>query len=223
MEKATGEYILLLNSDVVLTENSTQICLENLKSDKTIGVITCKLKYPDGGIQRQCQRFPSISRTWIELLRIHKIMPAKMQAKVMLNGFFDHLTNIDSDSVWGTFFMFPVKLLEQFQERKLPVAFFMYAEDLLWCYKIKKLGYRIYYLADTSVIHYSKGSSAVPDSNLRQNNEYDFVSKNYGNTYARLFALSRGLLFCTHLGNKISKDIAAGYFALFRRGRISSK
>ncbi len=150
-------------------------------------------------------------------------MPKKTRAKVMLNGFFDHLSSIDSDSVWGTFFMFPAKLLTQFPEKKLPVAFFMYAEDLLWCYTIKKLGYRIYYFADTSVIHFSKGSSSSADNNLRQNNEFDFVAKYYGKVYARILALSKGLLFKSHIGNKTSQEIASVYFTLFSKGSTSSK
>lgn len=223
LELAKGDYVLLLNSDVVLTENSILKCYNKLKNDSKIGVITCKLLYPNGIIQNQCQRFPSIFRTWIELLRIQKIMPERMRAKVMLNGFFDHLTNTDSDSIWGTFFMFPAKLLYEFQGKKLPVAFFMYAEDLLWCYTIKKLGCRVFYFADTSVIHYSKGSSAEPDANLRQQNEFDFVSEYYGKLYARVLALSRGLLFKSHIGNKTSKEIASIYFTLFSKGRTSSK
>ena len=223
LEKAEGDYILLMNSDVILTENSILKCVNELKKDNTIGVVTCKLLYPNGGIQNQCQRFPSILRTWVELLRIHKLMPEKIRARIMLNGFFDHLSNMDSDSVWGTFFMFPAKLLSQFPNKRLPEAFFMYAEDLLWCYLIKKNGHRVYYLADTSVIHYSKGSSSVPDANLRQNNEFDFVAKYYGKLYARIFALSKGLLFTSHIGNKTSKEIAGIYFTLFRRGKTSSR
>lgn len=220
---ATGDYVLLVNSDVLLTENSVLKCITTLKNDNSIGVVTCKLKYPNGGIQNQCQRFPSILRTWIELFRIHKIMPRQMRAKVMLNGFFDHNANMDSDSVWGTFFMFPAKLLNKLPDKKLPVAFFMYAEDLLWCFMIKKLGYRVYYLADTSVIHISKGSSAVPDASLRQQNEFDFVAKYYGKLYARIFALSKGLLFKSHVGNEVSQEISGIYFTLFRVGKTSSK
>ena len=51
IEKAIGQYILLLNSDTVLVNDAVSICYEYLHSHATVGVVTTKLIFPDGRIQ----------------------------------------------------------------------------------------------------------------------------------------------------------------------------
>jgi len=220
IEASQGDYILLMNSDTLLNEDSISICYKIAKKDSGIGVVTCMLKYADGSIQKQCQRFPSIIRTTMELFRVHKLIPQPARGRIMLNGFFDHLTSTESDSVWGTFFMFPRKILSQFKGGKLHEDFFMYAEDLLWCYTIKQLGYRIRYIADTSITHLSKGSSSAPDAKLRQYNEYKFVVKYYGWLFAKILVLLRSLLYFTSFGKSYSSEISGIYFKLFIKGKV---
>src|ERR1700722_8998967 len=147
---ATAPYILLLNSDTELTEDSIAICYEVIRQDNSIGVITCKLLSPNGKVQKQCLRFPSIMLALIEMFRLHKLISQPKRGALMSGGFFDHLSSMYVDSVWGTFFMFPTTVLERFPDKKLPGSFFMYSEDLEWCYAIKKMGYKIYYNASTS-------------------------------------------------------------------------
>jgi len=219
IEKAIGDNILLLNSDAEVTEDSISKCLNVIKSNDRTGVVTCMLKYPDGIIQKQCQRFPSVLRTTIELFRIHKLIPQPKRGIMMGNGFFDHLTSIYCDSVWGAFFMFPRKVLERFEGKKLPGEFFMYAEDLLWCYKIRKMGYLIYYNAETSVIHYMGASSSDSVLKLKHQNEYDFMVKYYGWLYAKTYVLLRSVLYATSGGREYASEVSKLYFRLFIKGK----
>ncbi|HTB32376.1 MAG TPA: glycosyltransferase family 2 protein [Bacteroidia bacterium] len=218
---AKGDVILLLNSDVKLTENSIAKCFEVLKGNSKIGLVTCMLRFPNGGVQRQCQRFPSIVLTTIELLRIHKLIPQPKRGVIMENGFFDHLSSIYCDSVWGAFFMFPRKILEDFENKQLPGHFFMYSEDLMWCYMIKKNGYLIYYNAETSVIHHLGASSSSSVLKLKHKNEYDFIVKYYGWFYAKILVFLRGLLYKTSSGRNYATEISRIYFTLFFKGKLS--
>ena len=217
---AKGDTILLLNSDVVLTENSVSICLDVIKNNSNIGVVSCMLKFADGIIQKQCQRFPSILLTTIELFRIHKLIPQPKRGIVMGNGFFDHLKSIYCDSVWGAFFMFPRKVLDKLEGGKLPGDFFMYAEDLMWCYSIKKMGFTIYYNADTSVIHYLGASSSETVLNLKHQNEYAFIVKYYGWLYAKILVLLRSLLYATSSSRVYAYEISGIYLKLFLKGTL---
>ena len=221
IQVATGDNILLLNSDVMLTENSIAKCLDVLKNNTKIGLVSCMLKYPDGTIQRQCQRFPSILLSSIELFRIHKFIPQPKRGELMGNGFFDHMTSIYCDSVWGAFFMFPRKVLDGFENKKLPGEFFMYAEDLLWCYRIRKMGYLIYYNAETSVIHHLGASSSESVLKLKHQNEYDFIVKYYGSLYAKILVLIRSLLYATALGKDYAAEISKIYLNLFLKGKAA--
>lgn len=215
---AKGNTILLLNSDVVLTENSVFKCLEVLKNNAKIGLVTCMLKFPDGSVQKQCQRFPSILLTVLELFRIHKLIPQPKRGLLMGNGFFDHLTSTYCDSVWGAFFMFPRKVLETFEGAKLPGDFFMYAEDLMWCYQIRKMGYLIYYNAATCVIHYLGASSSSSVLRLKHQNEYNFIVKYYGWLYAKMLVLLRSILYTTSSG-EYTPEISRIYFKLLITGK----
>jgi GT2 family glycosyltransferase len=219
LQIAKGDTLLLLNSDVVLRENSVAKCLDVLKNNTKVGVITCMLKFPDGTIQKQCQRFPSIMRTTIELFRIHKLIPQPQRGKLMGNGFLDHLTSIYCDSVWGAFFMFPRKVLDGLDGSKLPGDFFMYAEDLMWCYTIKKMGYRIYYNAVTSAIHHLGASSSQSVLKFKHQNEYYFIVKNYGWFYAKILMLLRSILYTSSSGDYAS-EITGIYLKLFLIGKV---
>ena len=218
---ANGDVILLLNSDVILTENAVVKCLECLKSNNKIGVVTCMLKHPDGSIQKQCQRFPSVSLTIIELFRIHKLISQPKRGILMGNGFFDHLTSIYCDSVWGAFFMFPRKVLDNFENKQLPGEFFMYAEDLMWCYAIRKMGYFIYYNAATSIIHHLGGSSSESVLKYKHQNEYDFILKNQGWLYVKTLMFFRTLLYGTSFGRSYASEIRKISFNLFIKGKVN--
>jgi len=217
---AKGDTVLLLNSDVVLTEDSISKCFNVLSGNDKLGVVTCMLKFPDGSVQKQCQRFPSIALTLIESFRIHKLILQPRRGVLMQNGFFDHLTSIYGESVWGAFFMFPRRVLERFEGNKLPGQFFMYAEDIMWCYLIKKMGYKIYYNADTSVVHHLGASSSQSVLKFKHQNEYDFVSKYYGRAYARLYVLLRSALYATASDRKYAPEVSAIYFRLFLTGKV---
>jgi len=219
---AKGDTILLLNSDVILTENSILKCREALKNNREIGLVTCMLKYPDGSIQKQCQPLPSVLLTIIELFRLHKLIPLTKRGMLMQNGFFDHLTSIYCDSVWGTFFMFPGKILKNFENGILPGDFFMYAEDLMWCYRIKKMGYKIYYNANTSVIHYGGASSLEAGMmKYKHQNEYDFIVKYYGWFYAKILVLFRSILYASSSGKGYASEVSGIYFKLFLKGKLN--
>lgn len=117
--------------------------------------------------------------------------------------------------------MFPRKVLDKFEENKLPEQFFMYAEDLLWCYLIKKMGYKIFYKADTSVIHYLGASSSQSVLKFKHQNEYDFVVKYYGWFYAKVLVFFRSVLYLTGFGNEYASEISRIYFKLFITGKLT--
>jgi GT2 family glycosyltransferase len=161
ISKAKGKYILLLNSDIILTENSIYKSFQQLMSKPKIGALTIKLKYPDGRIQSNYGYFPSI---WNELLTFipfyRRIIPDmfKNAFKIPSNTF--HAKNFYPDYIWGAYFMFPAEIIKKLPEKKLFDKFFMYAEDLTWCKQIKNLNYEIFYFSETSAIHIHFGSSS---------------------------------------------------------------
>lgn len=175
---AKGEYILLLNSDTELIENSIKISLDFYKSKKNIAVLSCKLIFPNGNHQSVAQRFPSIKYKLIELFRLQKLLSKQKASKLLLGAFFNHNETVEVDWVWGAFFMFKKDLLSQLPNKKLNDDYFMYWEDVQWCYDFVQLGYKNYYHATTKVVHKMGGSAGKKNELMLMNEQY-FYQRNY--------------------------------------------
>ena len=162
IDNASGDFILLLNSDTVLTTDSIADTVEFAKNNTNTGVVGCRMIFPDGSVQYTARRFRSIQWELLDLFRfIPMFIPYKKRAKLMLGKYFRHDENMACDWVNGAFFLFPKKILSQFPENKLDDRFFMYGEDHLWCAQIKKLGYNILFFAGTTIIHINSGSTQI--------------------------------------------------------------
>lgn len=198
IEVASGNVILLLNSDTELTGNAIGNAFHKLTNTPEVGVITVKLLYPDGSVQHQCGRFPSIVLQLLELFRLQKLMSPRKRGEKLLGGFFDHQTDVYPDWIWGTFFMFKREVLTTFADHKLPETYFMYQEDLDWCFQLRKAGIKIYYLASESVIHIFSGSSVNAKQNERKQknlteNLNHFLITNYGSAFTRIYQTLQAL------------------------------
>jgi GT2 family glycosyltransferase len=160
IEKATGEYILLLNSDTILQEDTISKCVDYIKQQNNAGVLGCRMTYPDGAVQCSARRFRSISWELLDLFRFIPLsMPYKKRSKRMLGKYFRHDEDIECDWVNGAFLLFPKKVLDQLPGKKLDDRFFMYGEDQLWCEQISKLGYKILFYSGSTIIHINSGST----------------------------------------------------------------
>ena len=162
IQHATGDTILLLNSDTLLTEDSISLSVTQLQKDPSIGVLGCRQLFPDGALQYSARRFRSISWELLDLFRfVLYFFSPKARAHRMLGQYFLHDESLFVDWVNGAFFLFPRRLLNQLPQHQLDERFFMYAEDVLWCEQIKQAGYRVFFLATTSIIHITSGSTAI--------------------------------------------------------------
>lgn len=160
IEKANGKYILLLNSDTLLTEDSISKTVAYLKDHAEVGVVGCRQIFPDGQVQFSARRFRSISWELLDLFRfIIYSMSYQRRSRLMLGQFFKHDESLEADWVNGAYFLLPMAVIKQFPGHKLDERFFMYGEDVLWCEQIKNLGYKIFFQAETTIVHISSGST----------------------------------------------------------------
>lgn len=157
---AHGEYILLLNSDTLLTEDSISKTLAYLRDHPEAGVVGCRQIFPDGQVQFSARRFRTISWELLDLFRfIIYSMSYQRRSRLMLGQFFQHDESLEADWVNGAYFLLPKSVIQLLPGGKFDERFFMYGEDVLWCEQIKNLGYKIYFQANTTIIHISSGST----------------------------------------------------------------
>lgn len=207
---ATGNIVLLLNSDTEIVGDAINVSYDYLVKRQEVGVMSCKLVYPSGEVQGCCQRFPTIALEFYELSRIQKLF-GKRRAKIMQGFFFDHLTEMEAGWVWGTFFMIRRDVIDKLKDRKFPDDYFMYGEDMQWCYIIHKMGYKIMYYPAGTVIHYVSMSSSsdinFDKQRLMMDHEFSFLKTSYGGVSARLIFVLRSLNYFTlfRYGNRFIK------------------
>jgi hypothetical protein len=217
LQYAKGKYILLLNSDIELTENSIEICLKKIQEKPTIGVVSPLLIYPNGKIQHTANKFHNLTCEIIEIFRLHKVLGNKK----LLGFYFSHNEEIFVDWVWGAFFLTKKEIIEKMPQSKLPDDFFMYFEDVQWCYLIKKLGYQVLFTPATRAIHHvsaSSQNSAIPISKLEKSlqNETHFWLKEKGWLYTKILYLLRAIKYLS-LRKKEFRKMAQIFWKKFLR------
>jgi GT2 family glycosyltransferase len=160
IQYAQGDTILLLNSDTLLQEDAISRAAFTLAQNSSIGALGVKMTYPDGSLQYTARRFRSVQWELLDLLRfVLLLMAYKKRALLMLGKYFKCDFNTTCDWLNGAFFMLPRKIILQMPGHKLDDRFFMYGEDHLWCYQIKKLGYNCFFYCETAIIHLNNGST----------------------------------------------------------------
>jgi GT2 family glycosyltransferase len=205
--KAQGEYVLLLNSDTELVNDAISLAVARMKSDETIGALSTKLIYPDGTPQPIAGRFPSLTTELFELFRLTKFESKENRRNRLHADLLDYSIYTETDWLWGAFLLIPSAVLKQFPLQKLHEDYFMYYEDVQWCYFIKHtLNRKVVYTPEGIVIHHIGGSSTVKDpwDNLKNKilpNQYNFLIKTHGYIYTYLFYLIKIMHYYTLKGS----------------------
>ncbi len=193
---ASGEYILLLNSDVKLETDTIAKALNCLKDDPTIGVIGPKLVLASGKLDHTCKRgFPTPISSLYYFLGFHKKYPNSAKYGHYTMSHIDSDTIADVDAVVGAFMLLPQKVIAEVGV--LDGTFFMYGEDLDWCYRIKQSGYRILYYPKAQALHY-KGVSSKKGSYRLIYEFYRAMWIFYKKHYVKKYSAILGLITYRH-------------------------
>ncbi|MBX4258437.1 glycosyltransferase family 2 protein [Clostridium estertheticum] len=158
IKQAGGRYVLLLNSDTKVLDNCIQKCLEYMDGNIEAGAIGCKLLLTSGKLDHACKRgFPTPEASLYYILKLHKLFPhSKKFGEYTLNYLpIDEINEVDA--LTGAFMMVRKKVIDK--AGLLDETFFMYGEDLDWCFRIKEAGYKVIYYPEAVTIHYKGGSS----------------------------------------------------------------
>lgn len=158
IKKAKGRYILLLNSDTVVEKGCLDESVKYMDNHKNIGVLGCKVVLPTGELDHACKRgFPTPKASFYYLLKLHRFFPNNKKYGLYCASHIKEDEVGDVDALMGAFMMLPQSVIHKVGV--LDEAFFMYGEDIDWCYRIKKAGFRVVYYPEAKIIHY-KGSSS---------------------------------------------------------------
>lgn len=153
IRRAAGRYILLLNSDTIIQPDTLEIMLRFMDQHPNIGASGCKVVLPDGSLDKACRRgFPTPSASFYYAFGLAKLFPHVPKFNQYQLSYLDPDDDYPVDCLVGAFMLVRREVIDHVG--MLDEDFFMYGEDVDWCYRIKKAGWEIYYYPKTSIIHY---------------------------------------------------------------------
>ncbi|WP_309120857.1 glycosyltransferase family 2 protein [Paenibacillus sp.] len=158
MEIASGRYILLLNSDTIVEEHTLETMVRYMDEHADVGASGCKLVLPNGSLDEACKRgFPTPLASFYYAFGFSKLFPnhPKFNQYKLIHLAPDQTYEVDC--LVGAFMLVRREVIDRIGG--LDEEFFMYGEDIDWCYRIKEAGWRIMYHPATTVIHYKGASS----------------------------------------------------------------
>lgn len=216
---ARGQYFLMLNPDTLVKNNTLYQSLRVLKNDDSIGCIGVKTLKGNGEILLSCARsFPSMRSKFWEISYINIIFKKWKFFATSDMGYWDHNNSCDVDLLHGGYMMFPISIYRKIGglDEKIP----MFYEDMEYCCRIKKAGFRIYYLADVEIVHFVGVSSSKADQkwiiSLYCEAYYLYFLKYGGGSQTALF-YALMILLCFPLRILYSPFIWVGYIIKNRK------
>ena len=213
LRKAQGRYILLLNSDTILKDNVLGEFTHWMDQNLEVGIATCALKNQNGSFQGSGGFFPTLARvfSWMTIQDIPGVdwvikpfHPLHSKSFGLGSNFYERQREMDW--ITGAFFFMRRDVLKQVG--LLDENYFMYVEELDYCFRAKKKGWKVYYLPQWEIIHLGGASSTSEFALL---SEYKGIKLFYKKYYpAWQFPVLRLLLKFGALGRIILFGILEG-------------
>lgn len=144
LEQARGEYILILDSDVVIPADTLAPLIDVLEKDSSCGLVAPRLIYPDGREQLSTDRFPTL---WRKVIRVFFLKALEGE----LSGVDLGTNPREVDYAISAFWLFRRRLLAEvgyFDER-----FFYAPDDVDYCLRVWLKGYRVVYDPRVHAVH----------------------------------------------------------------------
>ena len=146
-----GRYWLLLNPDAVVPQNGLRELVAWMDKQPELGAASPKLLGKQGQDQCAGRRFQSISRSILELTRLHLLLTKRARANMFLGSYWNGSDHTDVDWVPGAALIARREAVQDAGLLSEEVLF--YGEDSEWCWRIRKAGWRIGVCGQVSFEH----------------------------------------------------------------------
>jgi N-acetylglucosaminyl-diphospho-decaprenol L-rhamnosyltransferase len=166
--RARGRYWLLLNPDVRAPAGGLRRLVSWMDAHPALAVASPDLVDVDGRWEEPGRMLPSVGRTLLRLTRLHRVLPVGVRRRVFGAGYLTRDDQLNVGWVPGTAMI--VRPAAASEVGPLREELFMYGEDLEWCWRMRRAGWRIGVCSGATFVHdtsssvrMSFGSAEVPD------------------------------------------------------------
>jgi N-acetylglucosaminyl-diphospho-decaprenol L-rhamnosyltransferase len=177
---ASGDHILLLNSDTQLLPGALVVLMAYLDEHPGVAMVGPRLLNADGSTQSSRRRFPTLPILFLESTWLQPLLPGHALRRFFVQDQPDDVTQ-EVDWITGAAMMVRRGVTEEVG--LLDEGYFMYSEELDWCRRIRAAGWKIVYVPSAEIIHYGGKSSeqVVPARHIYfQSSKIRYTRKYHG-------------------------------------------
>jgi GT2 family glycosyltransferase len=154
---ARGRYWLLLNPDVRAPAGGLRQLVAWMDAHVGLAAASPDIVDVDGRWEEPGRMLPSVGRTVLRLTRLHRVLPVGVRRRVFGAGYLTREDQLNVGWVPGTAMIVrPAAVTEVGPMRE---ELFMYGEDLEWCWRMRRRGWRIGVCSDTTFVHNTSSSA----------------------------------------------------------------
>jgi N-acetylglucosaminyl-diphospho-decaprenol L-rhamnosyltransferase len=156
--KSQGEFVLVLNPDVIVQDQSVETLVNTLRNNADAGLALPLLRNPDGTLQYSCRRFYSYTTLVMRRAPFNRFFPshAAVRKHLMLDWNHDNLARVD----WGLGAAMLVRRSALQEPWLFDERFFLYFEDVDLCLRLRRRGWNVLYDPGATMIHRHRRESA---------------------------------------------------------------
>jgi GT2 family glycosyltransferase len=154
---SSGDYVLLLNPDVVLPPDGLSRAVATLETRPDVAALGVRLVNPDGSVQSSVRGFPTPAAILWEALGLSRAFPTSRLFGAYRMTWFGHDREAEVDQPMGTFLLIRRAAIDNvgILDERFPIFF----NEVDWCFRARRGGWKILFSPAVEVVHYGAGST----------------------------------------------------------------
>jgi len=153
---ARGDHILLLNSDTIILDQALQRSVAYLKAHLEVGAMACRALNTDRTLQLTCSEYPTHFNLFLQTTGLDRLPWPKALGKYQMRH-WRRDTERDVEVISGCYLMIRRTAFDEVGP--LDENFFFFGEETDWCYRLRRLGWKLRFAPVGEYIHHG-GASA---------------------------------------------------------------
>ena len=157
IKQSNKEFILLLNPDTEITPGAIEKLYLFLGTHPKVGICGPQLKFPNGNLQLSCRRFPTWKTVIVRRSPLRSLLTNSKENKRHLGYDIDHSKTQPVNWLLGACLLIRREALDKIG--LLDEKYYLYVDDIDYCYRAWKKGWEVWYVPTSTVIHHHLAES----------------------------------------------------------------
>ena len=213
----SAPFVLLLNPDARIDARAVRVLVRVLHADPEVGAVAPRIFESDGSLEYSQRRFPRLRSTYAQALFLHRLFPTAAWTDELVRDELAYAQRGTPDWVVGACLLVRRAVLDELSG--LDEEFFMYAEDIDFCRRLRSAGHELVFEPDAVVVH--EGGASAPRAELypvHAASRILYAAKHRGRLVTLLERLGIALSHLTHAAlGRGGRTARAGHARALRR------